>query len=101
MDGKNKVICVSSYAGKNVKGYAKCSDSDVFDLEKGKKIAQARVDVKIADKKCKRAQQKFADANVAFGDAATKLDKMRSYVLDSLNELEAAKNNLADIERNI
>ena len=32
----NKIIAVSTYAGKTVRGIAKCAEGDTFDIEKGK-----------------------------------------------------------------
>lgn len=46
--GKKEVVCVSHFAGKEYKGRAKCSPLDTFDIEYGKRLAQARCDVKIA-----------------------------------------------------
>ena len=80
-DRKGKVIVVSTYAGKNVRGVAKCHPSDSFDNEKGIKIAQARCDLKIAEKRVKRAKGKY-DATVAvFNKASKDVDKAAEYVL--------------------
>lgn len=38
----NDVIAVSTYAGKTVKGIAKCDPRDTFDIDKGVEIAEAR-----------------------------------------------------------
>lgn len=41
-DNKSLVICVATYAGKTVKGIAKCNtEQDTFDLQKG--IGKAEV----------------------------------------------------------
>ena len=47
-NGKDTVVAVASYAGKRVRGVAKCSEMDEFDLEKGEKLAAARCNLKIA-----------------------------------------------------
>lgn len=52
-NGKNVVVAVASYAGRTVRGVAKCSDQDEFDLETGKKLAAARCAVKIARERVK------------------------------------------------
>ena len=49
-DGKTKVIAVSTYAGKVIRGVAKCDVNDTFSLEKGKKLAAARYNKKITKK---------------------------------------------------
>lgn len=47
-NGENVVVAVASYAGRTIRGVAKCSDQDEFDLETGKKLAAARCAMKIA-----------------------------------------------------
>lgn len=47
-NGKNIVVAVASYAGQTIRGVAKCSEQDEFDLEIGKELAAARCAVKIA-----------------------------------------------------
>ena len=55
-NGKNVVVAVASYAGRTVRGVAKCSDQDEFNLETGKKLAAARCAMKIAKKRVKYAR---------------------------------------------
>ena len=52
-NGENIVVAVASYAGRTIRGVAKCSDQDEFDLETGKKLAAARCAVKIARERVK------------------------------------------------
>ena len=47
-NGKNVVVAVASYAGQTIRGVAKCSEQDEFNLETGKELAAARCAVKIA-----------------------------------------------------
>ena len=56
-DGKTKVVAVSTYAGKVVRGVAKCDANDTFSLKKGKELAAARCNEKIAKKRLARAQK--------------------------------------------
>ena len=91
-DGKGKVVVVSTYAGKNVRGVAKCHPSDTFDNEKGVEIAQARCDLKIAEKRVKRAKEKYNEAVAAFNTASKNVDKAAEYVLHAEQlVLEACK----------
>ena len=47
------VICaMSTYAGKNVKGYAKLNEGDEWNWETGKALAIARCNTKIAENFC-------------------------------------------------
>ena len=74
----NKIIAVSTYAGKIVRGVAICAPGDDFDLEFGKKLAAARCNEKIAAKRYARASHKM------------------NGVLDKLNDLNGE---LADVEQ--
>ncbi len=95
-----KVIAVSTYAGKTVRGVAVCDPHDTFDLEKGKKLAALRCAMKIADKRVQRAESKLGEAEDIVDSAACHLDKMNRYYVDAscekayvqklLNETEAS-----------
>ena len=75
----NKVIAVSTYAGRTVKGTASCHPSDIFDLEKGKLIAAAKCNEKIAARRYARAQKKFLEAVQEMDKAAAQVAKMQDY----------------------
>lgn len=92
----SRVIAVSTYAGKTVRGVAVCHAGDAFSLEKGKKLAALRCAEKIAKKRVARANRKVDEAYV---DAETYLNKMVDYKDDALYELNeaiAAKNDMLD-----
>ena len=55
-DNGSKVVAVSSYAGRPVRGVAKCDPRDSFDIEKGRALAEARCDVKVAQKRADRSE---------------------------------------------
>lgn len=102
-DNKGKVVVVSSYAGKNVRGVAKCHPSDTFNATKGVEIAQARCDMRIAEKRVKRAKEKYNEAVAAFNKASKDFDKAAEYVLhaeqlavEACKALEACGNGIAD-----
>ena len=96
-NGKDTVICVSSYAGKRVRAVAKCAPEDEFDLEAGKKLAQARVDVIITQKRVARAHRKFNDAVKQLEAANKHIDNMGLYVTSSIDEANEALANLAKL----
>ena len=94
-----KVIAVSTYAGKTVRGTATCSPEDTFSLQKGKELAAARCNAKIAQKRMNHAYIKKAnakakvdmatdehnrawrfwdDATYAYDDAMDELEKLES-----------------------
>lgn len=97
----NKILCVSSYAGKSVKASAKCDPTDEYDFEKGKELAKARCDVKISSKRLKRANQKLQEAVKEFEIADKHLKSRTSYVEESLVELADAQKRLVEIEESL
>ena len=82
-DAGNKIIAVSTYAGKQVRGVAICHPDDNFNLETGKQIAAARCNYRIATKRYERAQAKYAEAQEQLLYAQQHLDKMKEYMTDS------------------
>ena len=93
----NKVIAVSTYAGKTVRGVAKCDPEDTFSLESGKELAAARLDERIAGKRFKRACRKFENARQALMEAQDYYDRMYQYYEDSAVKLGNARVNTADV----
>lgn len=88
--GKKTVSAVSTYAGRTVKGYAKCDPKDSFDSNKGKKLAAARCNQKVSRKRLNRAAKKYMEAARAADEAAAFFDKMKSYYMDSVDALDQA-----------
>ena len=86
----NRIIAVSSYAGKTVRGVAICHPSDEFSVETGKKLAAARCNQKIADKRYNRAVNEYVKACETRDAALRKVDKMKSYMDDSYEAKMAA-----------
>ena len=95
------VVCVSSYAGKPVKGRAKCAPNDDFNLDKGKALAQARCDMVIAEKRRKRAMYKVVDAYNAYTEASFYLEDMDQYAKDSVVACREAKERLEELEKSM
>lgn len=95
----SRVIAVSTYAGRTVRGVAVCHDGDEFSLEKGKELAALRCAEKIAKKRVARANRKVDEAYWAHVNAEAYLDKMCDYKDDAIYELDeviTAKNDLLD-----
>lgn len=80
---KNKVVAVSTYAGRNVRGIAKCDPRDEFDVEAGKKLAAARCAARVAEKRKARAQREFEKARDNYLKAQERFEKMNTYWYDS------------------
>lgn len=89
-DGK-KVIAVSTYGGKTVRGVAKCAPTDHFNMEIGKEIAAARCNEKVAIKRYNRAERKYHEALDALQEAEAQVQKMKKY----MNDAFIAKNEAA------
>ena len=96
-----RVIAVSTYAGKTVRGVAACDPSDTFSMEKGKELAAARCALKIANKRLARASRKEAEATTAIIEAERYLDKMVNYCSDAWRDKFEAEENLKEVLNNL
>lgn len=83
-----KVIAVSTYAGRTVRGVAKCDPKDTFDIEKGKQLAAARCQAKVSSQRLKRATKKLDEAVKALEKAQKYYDDMTVYFNDSARDKE-------------
>jgi hypothetical protein len=92
------IIAVSTYAGKTVRGVAKCDPNDKFDAEKGKVLAAARCNDRVAQKRLKRAKRKLQEAMALLDAATEQVSKMRHYFEDAVDEADRAIDNLIKIE---
>ena len=92
-----RIVAVSSFAGKPVKGYADLHPKDEFDIEYGKALAAARCAEKIAAKRCKRAYNKVDEATAQFNAAMDHLQKMMQYEADAEANYNLASQTLAQI----
>lgn len=96
-DSGNTVIAISTYAGKTIKGVAKCDPNDNFSYDYGRKLAKARCDAKISKKRYKNANNKLREAYEALNAAREYYNKMVEYKMDSFKAMDAAKENLSNI----
>lgn len=94
---QRKVIAVSTYGGKTVRGVAKADPRDEFDIEKGKALAAARCAERVAAKRQARAKIEFNRAYVNFAKAQKRLEDMNVYMVDSKKAVIAAKENINTI----
>lgn len=100
-NGTGEIIAISHYAGKTVRGIAKCSPQDNFDLDKGKALACARCTLKIAKKRKKRAAERIQEAKNTFQKAERELKRMHQYYADSCREYDKAEIELRNIVENL
>ena len=93
-DSHNNTYCVSYFAGKPVTACAKLDPRDTYDKEKGMKIAKARCDAKIAEKRVKLAMKRTKLAQEIYTDA-------EKYYNDKVDYLNRAKNTLKQAEKEL
>lgn len=93
----NKVVAVSTYAGRTVRGVAKCAENDNFDLDKGRELAAARCAEKVAIKRFHRAAIKLDEAEEALMKARAYYDRMEDYYNDADEMLEEAYEKVGDL----
>lgn len=93
-----KVICVSSYAGKSVRGVAKCAPDDEFDEDFGRRLAQTRCDFKVAQKRFYRAVNLLREANEVARNARKRQVQMMAYVNDACANLDNLCKQLNDLD---
>ena len=86
-DGAMVVKAVSTYAGVNIFGKAVCHPNDKFDLEKGKELAAARCNEKVAEKRLRRAHHR----------AMRKYDAMVAYENDAIEEKVEARKKVKEL----
>ena len=92
-----RIVAVSSFAGKPVKGYADLHPMDEFDVEYGQTLAAARCAEKIAAKRCKRAYNKVDEAKAQVVAAMAHLEKMMKYEADAEANYNIASYELAEV----
>lgn len=98
-DGKKSCVVLSTFAGKVIRGVAKCDTSlDSYDREKGMALAKARCNVKVAEKRAARARKKYVEAKLILEQAERYVKKMESYMVDSAADLVYDKEKLNELE---
>lgn len=95
------VVATSTYAGKTVRGVARCHPNDEFDMDKGIQLAVYRCNLKVAAKRQARAARKVKEAKLALYEAQVFLDKMLDYRAQSVFDYLSIKDDLEDIETNV
>lgn len=100
-DSKNRTICVSHYAGKVVRGVAKCAPEDTFDEQIGRDLARARCDAAVAQLRLKRAEDKLYEKRSAIDKLIAQERKCREYVMDAMGKYLDACDDLVEVEEKI
>lgn len=95
------VIAISTYAGKVVKGVAKCQAGDSYNFEDGKNLAAARCDLKVCLKRKDRAFKKKHEIALKMEELQKHYDAACAYYNDALSEVLEASNRLHKIEEKL
>ena len=98
---KRVVVALSTFAGEVVRGVARCAPNDVFDIEAGKKLAEARCSAKIAHKRLRRAEDMVEWATEGFEYFSEQVEKYKKYENDSLEKVKNATAQLAKLEESL
>ena len=96
-NGGITVVAVSSYAGRKVKGYAKCNPEDEFDLEKGKKLAAARCNLKVAEKRQAHATRQYLEASKNVDSAIKYYNEKSKFYVDTVDAVDDAAEYLREV----
>ena len=100
-NAKDTVAAASTYAGRTVKGYAKCDPKDQFSIEKGKELAAARCNAKIASKRVKRASAKYLEAQQQLAEAKRFMARMTEYYTDAVDHREESNAAVTDMMKSM
>ena len=97
----NKIIAVSTYAGKLVRGVSICHPEDNFSKEIGMRLAAARCNEKVANKRYARSQAEYIKACKERDAAIARVDAMKEYMNDSFIAMNEAAQNCDNIIKEI
>lgn len=96
-----KVIALSTYAGKTVRGVAKCHPNDEFNEEYGKQLAAARCNRKIAAKRYNRAFRKYKFMCNVLKEVEAEFKKSCDYLRDAAVAEHQAIQSVMDIRKEL
>ena len=97
---KRTIVALSTFAGQVVRGVARCAPNDSWDVEAGKKLAEARCSLKIAHKRLRRAEDMAKGANEGLRYFKEQVDKYTNYEMDAIEGLKKATEELLKLEKN-
>ena len=93
-DGIKEVVALSTYAGKTVRGVAKCDPNDEYNMGKGMELAAARCNAKIAKKRLAAANKACDEALWDVEIARNRLRDMEKYFIDAKSKESEANDYL-------
>ena len=96
-NGGIKTIAVSTYAGKTVRGVAICAPGDTYDENKGKELAAARCELRVAEKRYARSTDKVREMAFDLIGAKRKYCAATKYHSDAEVQMREAESHLMDL----
>ena len=97
---KDRILAISTYAGRTVKGTSKCSPDDSFNAELGETIAAARCNVKVAKRRMRAAERKYAEAVKCAAEAQAQANKIKRIMDETATALSFAESELNEVLKN-
>ena len=95
---KRTIVALSSFAGQVIRGVARCAPNDTWDVEAGKKLAEARCAIKIAHKRLRRAEDMVKGYKEGLRYFTEQVKKYEQYELDSIESVKKATEDLLILE---
>lgn len=96
---KNQVIVITHYRGKSIRGVAKCSPEDKFDLERGISIAKCRCDLKLMNKKQDDDAMQYVELRRIHDEITDKLETIGERFITRENDIENINDLLHELTR--
>lgn len=93
---KRRVIALTRFGGKVVRAEAHCNPTDEWAEKIGKKLASLRCNVKVAEKREKRAILKLNEATLAYQKAQAEFNKAMAYATDATEDRHYAEEKLTE-----
>jgi hypothetical protein len=95
---KRTIVALSTFAGQVVRGVARCAPNDAFDIEAGKKLAEARCVMKIAHRRLRRAEDMVKGSKEGLRYFTEQVNKYEKYEIDSIESVKKAAAELKLLE---
>lgn len=92
------IVALSTYAGRTVKGVAKCMEGDEFSLEKGKELAASRCNLKVLGKRLDSLSEKLCKAEEVLASDQKNLEELREYFNKTFNDYCVSICHLGELE---
>lgn len=93
-----RVVALSTFAQKPVRGIAKCDPRDEFSTSDGMLLAAARCNARVAKKRARNAERRYNEAVMKLQEAKREFEKMSSYFTGATEKLKKAEAELEEIE---